>query len=247
MPFSPEIRIVNNAEDLFHAAAAEFTDLANNAIGERGRFTVALSGGSTPKGLYSLLATGAYSVPWEYVYCFWGDERHVPPDDPENNYKMANEAMLSKLPIPPKNIFRIVSEEKDAQVAAEKYEQTLIEFFGLRPGEFPRFDLVLLGIGPDGHTASLFPDSPKLHEKEHLVVANWVEKFQTDRITLTLPVLNRAATVIFLVSGEEKAGIVQQILEGPGGRFPSQLVRPEGGELIWLMDRGAAGGLSSKP
>jgi 6-phosphogluconolactonase len=211
----------------------------------RGRFRVALSGGSTPRGLYALLATGAVSVPWERVCFFWSDERHVPPDDPENNYRMANEAMLSKVPVLAENVFRIPSEEKDAQIAAKKYEATLVNCFDLDAGELPQFDLVLLGLGPDGHTASLFPNSPALQENRRLVVANWVEKFHTHRITLTLPVLNNASAIVFLVSGEEKSRILHQVLEGDASQFPSQLVRPKDGNLIWLLDKPAASELSS--
>ena len=228
---------------MFRAAAQEFSNLAAEAVREHGRFNVALSGGSTPRSLYALLTTGAVPVPWEKVSVFWGDERHVPPDDPESNYRMANEAMLSKVSVLPGNIFRIEGEAKDAKAAAAKYEKTLVSFFDLDPGEFPRFDIILLGLGPDGHTASLFPDSAALQENRRLVVANWVEKFHADRITLTLPVLNNAAEVIFLVSGAEKAGILHQVLEGCAGKFPSQLVRPNDGKLMWLLDRDAASDL----
>jgi len=245
MPSTSEIRILESPVDLFRAAAVEFSELANEAVRVRGRFCVALSGGSTPKGLYALLATGAIPVPWEKVCFFWGDERHVPPDDPESNYRMANEALLSKVPVLPENVFRILGEEKDAQVAAKKYEDALVNFFDLKAGELPRFDLILLGMGPDGHTASLFPDSPALQEKKRLVVANWVEQFHTHRITLTLPVLQNAAAVIFLVSGEEKSGILHQVLEEEAGHFPSQLVRPKDGILIWLLDKLAASELSA--
>ncbi len=245
MPSTSEIRILENSAELFRAAATEFSELANEAVQERGRFCVALSGGSTPKALYALLATGAVPVPWRNVCFFWGDERQVPPDDPESNYRMVNDALLSKIPIVPENVFRIAGEEKDAQVAAKKYEDTLVNFFALKAGDFPRFDLILLGVGPDGHTASLFPGSAALQERRRLVVANWVEQFHTHRITLTLPVLNNAAAVAFLVSGQEKAGILHQVLEGPTGQFPSQLVRPADGKLVWLLDRAAASQLSS--
>ncbi len=245
MPSTSEIRILENPAGLFRAAALEFSKLANEAVRARGRFCVALSGGSTPKGLYALLATGVVPVSWEKICFFWGDERHVPPDDPESNYRMANEALLSKVPVLPENVFRILGEEKDAQVAAKKYEETLVKFFELKESNFPRFDLILLGMGPDGHTASLFPGSPALQEKRRLVVANWVEQFHTDRITLTLPVLKNAAEVIFLVSGEEKSGILRQVLEENGGQFPSQLVRPSDGKLIWLLDKPAASKLSA--
>ena len=241
----PEIRIVNTQADLFQAAAQEFVAQANQAIAARGKFTVALSGGSTPKGLFTLLASGSISnIPWDKIFFFWSDERHVPPDDPESNFRMANEAMLSRAPVPAANIFRVHAEQKDAAAAALEYEQTISKFFGLQPGEFPRFDLVFLGIGPDGHTASLFPGSSGLEEKSRLVIANWVEKFKTDRITFTYPVLNHSACVIFLVSGPDKAPIVHQVLENPASGLPCQRVRPLDGRLIWLLDRAAAGELS---
>ena len=241
---TPEIRIFKTSNELFAAAVADFAKLAADAVQRRGRFCVALSGGSTPKGMYSLLAASSTPIPWERVYFFWGDERYVPPTDPESNYRMAYEAMLSRVPVPPQNIFRIPSEEKDPELAAQQYEQTLIKFFGLNSGEFPRFDLVLLGLGPDGHAASLFPDSTALKEASRLVVANWVEKFKTHRITMTLPVLNNAAVVEFLVSGKEKAGIVHQVLDDDGNQYPSQMIRPRNGRLVWLLDQAAASELS---
>jgi 6-phosphogluconolactonase len=246
-PSPPEIRIVNTQADLFQTAAQEFVSQSNQAIAVRGKFTVALSGGSTPKGLFSLLASGSIpSIPWDKIFFFWSDERHVPPSDPESNYRMANEAMLSMVPVPAENIFRVHAEERDAAVAAGEYEQTIAKFFALKPDEFPRFDLIYLGIGPDGHTASLFPGSPGLEEKSRLVIANWVEKFKTNRITFTYPVLNGAACVTFLASGPDKAPILHGVLENPQSNLPCQRVRPTNGRLIWLLDRPAAAALSSQ-
>jgi 6-phosphogluconolactonase len=243
----PEIRIVNTQADLFQTAAQDFVTLANDAIAVRGKFTVALSGGTTPKGMFALLASPAFpSVPWERIFFFWSDERHVPPNDPDSNYRMANEAMLSKVPVPAENIFRIRAEEKDANIAAREYEQTIQNFFGLKPGEFPRFDLIHLGMGPDGHTASLFPGSAGLEEQSRLVIANWVEKFKTSRITFTYPVLNHAACVELLVGGIDKAPAVHEILENPQSGLPAQRVRPTDGNLIWLLDRAAASALTSQ-
>lgn len=246
MNSSPNIRILPDRAALFQAAADEFVRQANAAIASKGRFTVALAGGSTPKGLYSLLATKA-ALPWDKIYFFFGDERHVPPDNPESNYRMAREALLSKVPIPAQNIFRVPAENPDAAQAAQTYEATLRQFFP--PAEaFPRFDLILLGMGPDGHTASLFPGSKALQEKSRWVVSNWVEKFKTDRITLTLPVLNNAAVVMFLAAGEDKTETLKEVLQGtkPGEQFPSKLVRPTNGQLIWLVDQAAAAALSSQ-
>ncbi len=239
-----DIRILNTPQELFQAAAAEFIALASTAIRDHEKFSVALSGGSTPKSLYSVLARSA--LPWDKIFFFWSDERHVPPDHPESNYRMAKEALLSIVPVPPENIFRVRAEEKDANVVAKDYEEALRSFFRLRPGEFPRFDLILLGLGPDGHTASLFPNTPALNETKRLVVANWVEKFKTNRITFTYPVLNYAACVIFLVSGGDKSEIVREVLENPGADLPSQKVHPANGRLLWLLDKDAASKLSKK-
>lgn len=247
MPANPEVRILNAPSDLFQAAATEFVRLATDAVRARGRFSVALAGGSTPKALFTLLASGALpSIPWDKICIFFGDERHVPPDHPESNYRMANEAMLSKVPLRPENVFRIHGEEKDAADAAKAYEQALVTFFRLKPEEFPRFDLMLLGMGPDGHTASLFPGSQALQEKNRLVVANWVEKFKTDRITMTFPVINHAAFVMFMASGPDKAQPLHEVLENDASDLPSKKARPVDGSLLWLVDRAAAGELSER-
>ena len=244
MVSAAEIRILNSLADLSQAAAAEFIALAVEAVRSKGRFCVALCGGSTPRGLYTLLANQAqHSLPWEKIYLFWGDERHVPPDHPDSNYRMAFEVLLSKIPIPSENIFRIHAEEKDADTAARQYEQTLTKFFHLHPSEFPRFDLMLLGMGPDGHTASLFPGTRALHEKTRLVVANWVDKLNVYRITMTLPVLNHSACVLFLVSGRDKANVLREVLENQNEELPASLVRPMNGRLVWMVDREAAGAL----
>jgi 6-phosphogluconolactonase len=244
MPPRPEIRILNTAAELFQAAATEFATLASQAVQSYGRFVVALSGGSTPKTLYALLASGSVpDVPWEKIFFFFGDERFVPPDHPESNYRMARETGLFAK-VPAANVFRVHAEDKDAGDAARDYDQTVRKFFDLQPGEFPRFDLVLLGLGPDGHTASLFPGSTALNEESSLVVANWVDKFQTYRLTFTLPVLNRAACVVFLVSGADKANIVREVIENKNANLPSQKVCPMDGRLLWLMDRAAGSGLS---
>jgi len=245
MPPQSEIRILKSSEALFEAAAVEFALQASEAVRARGRFTIALSGGSTPKSLYSLLAVKP-GIPWDKVCFFWGDERHVPTDNPESNYGMANEALLSKVPVRSENIFRIRGEEKNAEAAALKYEHDIKAFFHLSPGEFPRLDLILLGLGPDGHTASLFPETAALNEFDRLVVANWVPKFNTYRITLTFPVLNQAACVIFLVSGADKATIAHDVLENGDANLPSQRVRPTNGKLFWLLDSEAASALSRR-
>jgi len=238
----PEIKIMPNAGELARAAATEFVNRAVTAVRANGLFSVALSGGTTPKSVYSLLASDPSlrtQVPWDRIHFFWGDERHVPPDHPDSNYRMAREAMLASVPVPAANIHRIKSEYSDAQSAADEYEQVLRAFFALAPEALPRFDLVLLGMGPDGHTASLFPGTDALGERKRLVVANWVEKFNAFRITMTLRVLNNAASVIFFVSGAEKAAVLREVLEGERGRFPSQLIQPTDGSLLWLVDAAA--------
>jgi 6-phosphogluconolactonase len=245
---STEIRILTTPQELFSAAAEEVIHAATDAVAARGRFTIALSGGSTPKSLFNLLATNARTtLPWDKMFFFWGDERHVPPTDPDSNYRMADEAMLSKIPVKPENIFRIPAENPDAAVAADAYEKNLQKFFSLQPAQFPRFDLILLGMGPDGHTASLFPGSAGLQEQSRLVIANWVEKFKTHRLSFTYPVLNAAATVAFLVSGTDKAPALHEVLESdaPGDQYPAKVVHPTDGKLIWLIDRAAASQLSS--
>jgi 6-phosphogluconolactonase len=243
-----ELRKLTTPQDLFQAAAEEVLRAAAEAIARRGRFTIALSGGSTPRNLYTLIAANASaSLPWDQMFFFWGDERHVPLNDPDSNYRMAKETLLSKVPIPPANIFPVPADNPDAAAAAQAYEDTLRKFFALAPGEFPRFDLILLGMGPDGHTASLFPETAALQEKSRLVVANWVEKLSNSRITFTLPVLNAARCVAFLVSGADKAAVLHEVLEGkaPGEKYPSKLVRPIEGKLIWFVDRAAASDLST--
>jgi 6-phosphogluconolactonase len=242
------VRKLTTPQDLFQAAAEEVLHAASEAIALRGRFTIALSGGSTPKNLYTLIAANASaSLPWAQMFFFWGDERHVPPEDAESNYRMAEQTLLSKTPIPTANIFRVPTENPDASAAAEIYEQTLRNFFALSPGQVPRFDLILLGMGPDGHTASLFPETAALQERSRLVVANWVEKLKTNRITLTVPVLNAARRVAFLVSGTDKAAVLHEVLEGnaPAEKYPAKLVRPTEGKLIWFLDRAAASQLST--
>jgi len=240
-----EIRTFPDPLALFQSAAHEFVTLAKAAIEARGRFTVALSGGSTPRNLYALLSTMP-EIPWQKIYLFFGDERDVAPDDPESNYRMVNEALLSKAPIPAENVFRVRTEVKDAEVAALEYERAIQTFFQLKPGEIPRFDLIFLGMGPDGHTASLFPGSPAASETHRIVFANWVEKFKTYRITFTFPVLNNAACVTFLASGPDKEPMVRQILGENRKDLPSAQVHPTNGRLVWLLDSAAAEGLAAK-
>jgi len=242
-----KIQIVADSAALARSAAEVFIAAAKSAVAQKGAFTVALSGGSTPKALYSLLADDAglrSQIPWQQTYFFFGDERHVGPDHPDSNYRMAREAMLSRVPVNPAQVFRIKGEYRDAAKAAAEYEQALCAFFQLAPGQFPRFDLVMLGMGPDGHTASLFPGTKALEEHQRLVTSNWVGKFYTQRVTMTAPVLNHAACVMFMVQGQDKAHALKAVLEGPcePAQLPSQLINPKQGTLLWLVDE-AAGGL----
>ena len=197
-----DVRILVDTAELSRAAAHEFSKLAREAVATRDRFTVALAGGSTPRAAYTVLADEDKHafLPWEKIHIFFGDERDVPPEHRDSNYRMVREALLSRVPVPAENVHRIRG-ELSAQAAADQYEGELRRNFRLRPDQLPRFDLVMLGLGDDGHTASLFPASPALSEASHLVVANWVEKLQQYRVTLTFPVLNNARKVIFLVAG----------------------------------------------
>lgn len=227
-----EVRVLADAAAVAEAALEEFLKIAPK--------TVALAGGSTPRALYKLLAERA-NIAWDQVQFFWGDERHVPPDHPDSNYLMAHETLLAHVPVPAANIHRIYAENPRAAGAAADYSNELTRVFHLAPGQFPRFDLVLLGMGPDGHTASLFPGSSALEEREKLVVSTWVEKMHSDRITMTYPTLNNAANIIFTAVGVEKAEVLKPVLEGSEGEsFPSQKIQPVDGRLIWLVDRAAA-------
>lgn len=240
-----EVRVFDGVSELMRATADEIALAARQAVDDHGRFTWALAGGSTPRTVYQLLASDFYRerMPWSAIHFFWGDERHVPPDHPDSNFRMAREAMLDHVPVPAENVHRIRAEEPDAQRAAAEYEATLRSFFALSPGkaqgEWPRFDLILLGLGKDGHTASLFPGGDAVRERERLVVAPWVEAQQTFRITLTAPVLNCAERTMFLVSGEEKAEALHAVLEGAREpeRYPAQIVE---GNRLWMVDRAAA-------
>jgi 6-phosphogluconolactonase len=237
------VGIFPNARELARAAAEYFVARSDEAIAERGSFKVALSGGSTPKAMYELLAElHPERVQWSRIHFFWSDERHVPPDHPESNYRMANEALLSHVPVSSNNIHRINSENPNAADAASEYEQTLRKITG---SNLPQLDLILLGLGADGHTASIFPGSDVLHETKRLVAAPWVEKLNTYRITMTLPLLNNGASVVFLVSGSEKAKIVNDVLNGEN-KYPAQAVKPVNGELLWMLDRDAAAKIETR-
>ena len=240
----PRVQVFDDAEAVARGAAERFVELGQAAIDARGCFSVGLAGGSTPKRAYELLASEAYreQLNWSKVHIFFGDERCVPPDHSESNYRMANEALISRVSIPPPNVHRI-NGLGDAVANASLYEDELRTFFNA--ASWPRFDLVLLGMGDDGHTASLFPGTKALVEPRAWVVANWVEKFGTFRITLTAPAINHAANIAFLVTGATKAERLLEVLRGAldPEKLPSQLIQPLDGSLFWLVDKAAAGRL----
>jgi len=235
---------VSDPQQLFSIAAQEFCKRTEEAVARSGHMTVALAGGSTPRGLYGLLASDPYRsmIDWAKVHVYWGDERHVSPDHQDSNYRMAHESLLSHVPAIPSQIHRMQGEFSKASDAADAYEDLLRNEFSPLPGEAPAFDLILLGMGPDGHTASLFPGTEVVHESARWVAAPWVEKFQTHRVTLTPVVLNQARHVMFLVSGKDKSNALQAVLEGPPQpeQYPSQVINPLSGELLWLVDEQAA-------
>ncbi|MEP7290012.1 MAG: 6-phosphogluconolactonase [Chloroflexota bacterium] len=251
---TPSVRativLANDGVALAQQAAQHFVDTARAAIAQHGRFAVALSGGSTPKALYQLLAEPPYrdQVAWANVHVFWGDERDVPVDNPESNQLMARETLLSKVPIPPENIHGLLTGQLSAREAAARYAGELRAFFQLEKGQLPTFDLILLGMGDDGHTASLFPHTEALTADDStLVVANPVPQHNTTRITLTAGVINNASSVVFLVSGKAKAEMLYAVFKGPllPDNLPSQRIHPVNGTLLVMADRAAAAMLES--
>ncbi len=234
------IQTYPTTDQLARAAADHFANLAQEAIDHQGHFSVALAGGSTPRDTYEILATIEYAqkINWERVHVFWGDERLVPPDHEHSNYRMAFDAMLDVVPIPQENIHRILGEAKP-QDAARAYQDAIREFFNPRP---PCFDLILLGMGDDGHTASIFPKTMAVYEDTLQVMAHFVEKLESWRVTFTPRLINAAENVTFLVSGERKARRLRQVLVGPYQPevLPAQVVRPSRGRLRWLIDEAAA-------
>jgi len=238
------VRVVADASAIARSGAELFAAAAKEAVAQRGRFVVALAGGKTPAAMYELLASDTSlrgAVPWSQCYFFFGDERHVPPDHQDSNYRMADQTLLSRLSLGAPQVFRIKAELEDANRAAFEYEEAIRGFFRLSPDQAPRFDLVMLGLGPDGHTASLFPGTRALQERVRLVTANWVGQFNAYRITMTVPVLNEAARVMLSVQGPDKARALEAVLHGPyePWQLPAQLVQPKNGTVTWLIDRSA--------
>ena len=244
------MRVVADGSELAHAAAEVFASRAETAVQARGRFMVALAGGSTPSAAYRLLADPQAPyyrrITWQNTHIFFGDERFVPADHPDSNYRMAHETLLGHVPIPSANIHRIATELPSAEAAAQAYARELGTAFGLTPPLMPRFDLVLLGMGADGATASLFPGEETVSEWRLWVAAPFIEKLGSHRITLTFPVLDNARCVTFLVSGHDKATALARILGTTGHAWlPAGQVRPQG-ELVWLVDQTAAAALPAR-
>ena len=242
------IKTFPTIDQLNEFAAGKFAEIADLSIKERGKFSVALSGGSTPKALHQLLAGDKFKsvIDWRNIFFFFGDERNVAPDDEESNFRMAKETLFEPLNITADKIFRWQTELRDAKAIVENYRLKLRNFFELKEENFPRFDLILLGMGDDGHTASLFPNTEALKEFEKSAASNFVEKLSATRLTLTLPVINNARNVMFLVKGAEKAETLKDILEGEfqPKKYPSQAVKLNDGELLWLIDETSAALLS---
>lgn len=238
-----EVKIFEDAEKLNTAAADFFVESAKKILSKQKNFSVALSGGSTPKSLYQLLASEQYKnkIEWQKVLMFFGDERCVSPENEQSNFRMANETLLSKITIPKENIFRLRGEIEPQKSAAEyekKIKQTL--------GENPCFDLILLGLGDDAHTASLFPETDALDEISKLVIANFVAKFSAFRLTFTFPLINSAANILFLATGEKKSFAVKNVLTEKSEKFPASLVNPQEGKCFWFLDKPAASLISEK-
>jgi 6-phosphogluconolactonase len=240
------VRVYSHREALARAVADYVAAQVSNSVAERGVATLVLSGGTTPRSVYTLLSAEPYhsTIPWKKVHLFWGDERCVPPTSEESNFRMADETLISRVSLPSENVHRIPVERPPAEAAAV-YDREIREFFGLKDGEFPQFDLLMLGLGEDGHTASLFPGTTAIQGQNRIVTEVYVEKLKTHRITMTLPTINHAASVVFLVEGSNKASIIREVMETQHKTYPAQLVRPVPGELLWFVDQAAASELQT--
>jgi 6-phosphogluconolactonase len=240
-----QLHIHKNPEELSQALAVWILELMEQTLAIQDRFCWVLSGGNTPKALYQLLASPAYNgkVPWSKLHIFWGDERYVPFGDPRNNARMAYDCLLDRVAIPPAHI-HVMRTDVEAQLSATQYEQTLRHYFPTPAAGPPSntFDLVLLGMGEDGHTLSLFPGTDVIHEETKWVCAYYLKSQDMDRITLTKKVVNRSTHVVFLATGSDKAQALHSVLQGPAdpARFPAQVIKPEHGQLDWFVDLAAA-------
>jgi 6-phosphogluconolactonase len=244
-PATAILNVSSSPDEVALAAAELLTESIVSAVATRGLARVAISGGSTPKAMFALLADPAQKfltlIPWTSLQLFWVDERCVPPTDKDSNFRMTDEAMLSKVPLPEVNVHRMEG-ELDPTIAAARYESEIRNTFKLEGAETPTFDLILLGMGDDGHTASLFPHTEALDTMSHIVTANHVPQKDTWRITLTWPVINQGRTVVFVIAGKDKAEVLAKVLTGPYDpeTLPSQLIRPSSKELTFLLDTAAA-------
>ncbi len=240
-----EYRIYDGADALSRAAAEHFLEVAKSAVSARGKARIAISGGNTPKRTFQSLANPAEpfltAMPWGEIELYWVDERGVPPDNADSNYRMTRESLLEKVPLKPEQVFRIEG-ELEPEVAAARYESTIRGQFRLEGAEMPRFDVLALGMGDDGHTASLFPHTEALHELARVAVANYVPQKKTWRVTLTWPVIVEAQDVFFLIAGKDKAEPLREVFLGKYDpeTYPSQLIQPKSGKLLLLLDKDAA-------
>lgn len=235
-----EIKILPDVDALKTRAVDAIIEIAQDSIQARGHFSMALSGGSTPEPVYRALAAPANRIQlnWSHIHLFWGDERHVPHDHRDSNFRMVKQHLLGVVPIPDENVHRVPA-EMEVRMAAFHYEEALRRFFD---GEWPRFDLVLLGMGEDGHTASLFPHSAGLNEEQRWFIANYAPKRKEWRLTLTKNAINAARNIMLLIVGDAKADVLRDVLTGPekAEEKPIQLIHPTDGQMVWLLDRDAA-------
>lgn len=248
---TPGIEIFRDLDEMSRRAADRFVEAAEETVAGRRTFYAALSGGATPRTTFSLLAGTdlALRFPWSSTHFFQVDERAVPPDSPESNFRMIREAMLDRAPLPPENFHRMLAESPDLESAAHEYAHEIADVIHPLGGKFPRFDLIQLGLGTNGHTASLFPGTSALDEQKRWVVPNYVAELNTWRMTLTSPVLNAAREIIFLVDGEDKADVLRRVLypESTDDRFPAQGIAPREGQLRWYLTDSAARLLPRRP
>ena len=237
------IEVFPDKAALVSRALVRTVEILETAIAQTGRATIALAGGSTPKPLYAAL--GQQALPWDAIHIFWGDERYVPPTDADSNEGMARQVWLNQVPFPPENIHPMPTDAADPAIAADQHDQHLRQFFQVAPGEFPALDLILLGMGDDGHTASLFPNTTALTVSDRLVTVG--QKANQPRLTFTAPFINQAHHVMFLVAGIDKQSALQQVLAptGDSTTYPSRLIQPQG-ELYWLLDQAAAAALPAE-
>jgi 6-phosphogluconolactonase len=245
-----EVIRLDDLESLSQEAARRWLAIAQEAVSEQGKFSIALSGGSTPRRLYQIMASSPYKeqTPWAQTHVFWGDERRVAPGDPESDYRMARETLLDHVPVPPDQVHRMLGEGLVSSTVRD-YENKLKRYFELGASDWPRFDLVLLGLGADGHTASIFPGTRAVSDLTNMVIVFEIPQLHAERITLTRRVFNNSRNILFLVSGADKAPALAATLEGSAlpSKYPAQIIQPTNGELVWLVDKAAAADLKSTP